>query len=447
MQNKALRPYLRQSSEYLMDTTGSTAPEPQSSTSVGATLTSYNITEVSFDRLSVGTIDATGTISAGGFVTGASPDPRIEITASLIAGYSDATTKQFYLSATDGKAYAGAGAVILDAAGVTINNILGDEYNYLTLQYTSTTIGRAVARIYNGTIPTLAVETLPSDSHRMVRLKTSDAADTYFGYVDAYSSSVQSYAALQAYSLGGAGNIQVVSYSGNFECTAEDTNGCQAGLFSTPSTPANSRFLVRRDTQTTSNVFAVAMLESDVAVKKVYLLNGADLLVYSDNGSTLKASIDGATGNITSVGSVLGVQPKCKVYNSAAQTIATATVTAITWNSESWDTGDMHSTSTNTDRITAAVAGYYHVTAQATLSANASGIRRIYLYVDGAEVQRKTYDNMGAAYATFMDISADLYLAASSYVDVRVDQDSGGNLTTSASGVTQQFLAVHLMSA
>jgi hypothetical protein len=52
--------------------------------------------------------------------SGSSPSPRIEITGTLIAGYSDATTKQFYLQASDGKAYAGAGAVILDATGLKI---------------------------------------------------------------------------------------------------------------------------------------------------------------------------------------------------------------------------------------------------------------------------------------------------------------------------------------
>jgi len=35
-------------------------------------------------------------------------------------GFSEGTTKSFYLLAADGKAYAGAGAVILDASGVTI---------------------------------------------------------------------------------------------------------------------------------------------------------------------------------------------------------------------------------------------------------------------------------------------------------------------------------------
>lgn len=45
---------------------------------------------------------------------------RLEMTPTYIAGYSDATTKEFYIQASDGKAVFGAGAIILAAAGQTI---------------------------------------------------------------------------------------------------------------------------------------------------------------------------------------------------------------------------------------------------------------------------------------------------------------------------------------
>jgi len=46
---------------------------------------------------------------------------RVEIDADEIAGYSSAGVKQFYLQSSDGKAVAGAGAVILDADGLAID--------------------------------------------------------------------------------------------------------------------------------------------------------------------------------------------------------------------------------------------------------------------------------------------------------------------------------------
>jgi hypothetical protein len=45
---------------------------------------------------------------------------RIEITTEEITGYSDNTTKQFFLKASDGKAYAGGGEVWLDATGLNL---------------------------------------------------------------------------------------------------------------------------------------------------------------------------------------------------------------------------------------------------------------------------------------------------------------------------------------
>ena len=50
---------------------------------------------------------------------------RIDITADEIAGYDSGGTKQFYLQSSDGKAYAGAGAVILDSDGLRISGTGG----------------------------------------------------------------------------------------------------------------------------------------------------------------------------------------------------------------------------------------------------------------------------------------------------------------------------------
>jgi len=86
-----------------------------------AAVTNAKINDCSITKLTAGNLNVTGTIaSTGKFITAASPNPRIEITQTLIAGYSDATTKQFYLQASDGKAYFGAGACTLDSEGITL---------------------------------------------------------------------------------------------------------------------------------------------------------------------------------------------------------------------------------------------------------------------------------------------------------------------------------------
>lgn len=54
------------------------------------------------------------------FSTADSPNPRIVISGTQIAGYSNATVKEFYIQASTGKAYFGGGAGILDSNGISI---------------------------------------------------------------------------------------------------------------------------------------------------------------------------------------------------------------------------------------------------------------------------------------------------------------------------------------
>jgi hypothetical protein len=74
------------------------------------------------NRLTTSTLDAiTITLGAAGkFVTGAAGTNRIEITSASVVGYNAANSPQFYLQSSDGKAYCGGGAVILDNTGILI---------------------------------------------------------------------------------------------------------------------------------------------------------------------------------------------------------------------------------------------------------------------------------------------------------------------------------------
>jgi len=89
----------------------------QGALAIKSTIGNAYITDLNVSKLATGTMTADVTIS-NTFKTAASPNARIEITSSLIAGYSDATTKQFYISSTDGKAYFGAGSCQIDSDGI-----------------------------------------------------------------------------------------------------------------------------------------------------------------------------------------------------------------------------------------------------------------------------------------------------------------------------------------
>jgi len=110
----------------------------------GATLASVQVvggtTWISGDWINTGTITAAklnvtalsaitadmGTLTAGTIQTAAAGNNRIVINiADGIVGYNAADVVQFQLDPADGKAYAGAGAVMLDASGVSITGGVG----------------------------------------------------------------------------------------------------------------------------------------------------------------------------------------------------------------------------------------------------------------------------------------------------------------------------------
>ncbi|ABK17578.1 TipJ family phage tail tip protein [Syntrophobacter fumaroxidans] len=89
------------------------------------------------------------TLTDGGyFRTGLSPDPRIIISKGQIAGYSDETTKEFYLLASTGKAYLGGGNVILESTGVRILPVTGQTWDSTRSVNWGTNVSYPIARIW-----------------------------------------------------------------------------------------------------------------------------------------------------------------------------------------------------------------------------------------------------------------------------------------------------------
>jgi hypothetical protein len=103
-------------------------------------------------------------------------------------------------------------------------------------------------------------------------------------------------------------------------------------------------------------------------------LTAADMNTYvRDNGRWL-------SGNAT------GGSPQCRVYNSANINISGSTDETLTFNSERYDVGAMHSTTTNTGRLTVPTggAGMYLVFAHVVWGAfSDSTIRRIRIFGNG----------------------------------------------------------------
>ena len=138
-----------------------------------------------------------------------------------------------------------------------------------------------------------------------------------------------------------------------------------------------------------------------------------------------------------------------RLYNTTTQNISNATSTAITFNSESYDTGSYHSTSTNTSRITVPSDGYYRLDAEIFYDANATGGR--FLSIKKNNTTEIAYTEIGAAtqasIATGIALSCQIYATASDYFEVLAYQTSGGTRTTYTGGEQYNYFSVQSLGA
>lgn len=135
----------------------------------------------------------------------------------------------------------------------------------------------------------------------------------------------------------------------------------------------------------------------------------------------------------------------CRVYNSAAQTIGDASWTALTFDSEAYDTDGMHSTSTNTSRLTCVTAGKYLVHGQVTFAANATGSRWVAIKKNGTFYVNESRPNAGSSSTVVFHVDLLVDLAVNDYVELFVFQTSGGNLNVNGGNATTAFAAQRLV--
>lgn len=123
--------------------------------------------------------------------------------------------------------------------------------------------------------------------------------------------------------------------------------------------------------------------------------------------------------------------PGARVYHNANQAIATATETALAFNSERFDTDAIHDTATNNSRLTCRTPGIYTIigTAQWPSSPTSSQIN---IRLNGTTHIARSLIN--SADYQIMNVAAHYKLSAGDYVELVVRQATGGNLDIVASG-------------
>jgi hypothetical protein len=159
---------------------------------------------------------------------------------------------------------------------------------------------------------------------------------------------------------------------------------------------------------------------------------GADTfarLAVGTNGHTLVADSAETTGlkwAAAAGASYSGVSVK----KTTGQSISNATFTAITFNSEDYDTDAYHNNSTNNTRLTipSGKNGYFSLTGMIRYDANSTGNRAINLYKNGVEVGLLSCIGAIATNPTILAFSFTINLVATDYLELFAYQTSSGNL-------------------
>lgn len=124
-------------------------------------------------------------------------------------------------------------------------------------------------------------------------------------------------------------------------------------------------------------------------------------------------------------------QYRAKGYRATSnQAIATATITPISLNAESYDVGSMHDNVSNNERLTipADGTGLYIFSAQATFAASATGTRELYVYKNGSVLVQTINPSPVAGDQCVLTLNFHDVGNGGDYYDARVGQDSGGSL-------------------
>ena len=156
-------------------------------------------------------------------------------------------------------------------------------------------------------------------------------------------------------------------------------------------------------------------------------------LAVGNNGETLVADSSTSTG-LAWEGAIT-----CAAISTTVFTIANATFTTLAFNSELWDTDAMHSTSTNTSRITVPKTGYYKIELQGIWQSNNNANRGARILKNGSTfyTQFQEAQNLGDLNYYY---PYTMQLTAGDYIEVQMYQDSGTTLVWYNRGQDGMFL-------
>lgn len=136
--------------------------------------------------------------------------------------------------------------------------------------------------------------------------------------------------------------------------------------------------------------------------------------------------------------------PSVRASSSVALTLASASNVRASLDTTDWDQGTasaQHSTSSTQSHLVCRQAGIYLISAGATISQNASGLRDVGIQLNGTTWVAEMYTGANPTDVTIFSLSALYQLALGDYVELVLYQDSGSTLQALANRDVKAHIA------
>lgn len=120
--------------------------------------------------------------------------------------------------------------------------------------------------------------------------------------------------------------------------------------------------------------------------------------------------------------------PMARVHYGVDFVVSTATTTAITFNLERYDTGNLHDKVTNNTRFTAQIAGVYVISGCVQWETSSTGSRHLLILLNGGTAIGRVLDDAPAAGAMIQSVDTQYALDIGDYVELAVLHNHGSDL-------------------
>jgi len=132
-----------------------------------------------------------------------------------------------------------------------------------------------------------------------------------------------------------------------------------------------------------------------------------------------------------------------RVYNDANISIPNNSLTDLTFNSERYDTDTIHSTGTNTNRLTCQTAGKYLIVGNVRFAANGNADRRVAILLNNATYIAWAASEPNPTLETAFIVTTIYDLSVGNYVTLQAYQNTGGALNVEVVGNLSPEFMMH----